>query len=208
MNTQKGFVPILIILLAVVVIGGGVLFYVQNNLKDTSEIQSSDISDLKIYINKEYGFEFSYPKNLEIIKTTYKPDYSLLRIELSNINSSSLTTDKEGGEEIVMDVINSDTIFTYNQSESVLYSKKINSLQIIDNKTQKNIKTMSPIFSKNNWSGFIEESYKTDRPYLGRIFIPSKNKNFIFYITVSDRNNIENKELPNNFWSSFKLLEN
>lgn len=37
MNTQKGFVSILIILLGLVVIGGGVYFYTQNNTKDNTE---------------------------------------------------------------------------------------------------------------------------------------------------------------------------
>ncbi len=207
MNRQKGFVPILIILLGLVVVGGGAWFYIQNNLKDTSEMQSSGIGDLKIYTNKEYGFEFSYPKNLEITKTTYKPDYSLLRVELSNINPSSLITDEEGGEKIIIDVIKSDVVFSYDQESTVLYNKELNSLQVIANETKKITKTISPNLQKSNWMGFAEEDYESARPYLGTVFIPSKNNDFIFAINVSDRNNIENKDLVNNFLNNFKILK-
>jgi hypothetical protein len=44
MNTQKGFVSILLILLVVVVLGGGVYFYIQNN----KNIQVNNIEDTSI----------------------------------------------------------------------------------------------------------------------------------------------------------------
>ena len=207
MNTQKGFAPILLILLGLIVIGGGYYFYTQNNSKENFKAQSNNVGELNIYKNQEYGFEFSYPKNLEIEKTTYKPDWSLLRVELSNINPSTDTNDKEGGEAIIVDVINSSTSFIYSQEESALYNKESNSLQIINNDTQKIIKTISSTLQKSNWIGFVEEDYENRRPYLGWVIIPSKNKDFIFEINVSDSNNIENKEPVNNFLDSFKLLE-
>ncbi len=50
MNTQKGFVPILLILFGVVVIGGGVYFYTQNRVGDNKE--NTEISVFKEIQNK------------------------------------------------------------------------------------------------------------------------------------------------------------
>lgn len=52
---QKGFAPILIIVLIAVAILGGFLVYQQNKL--------ISLSNWKVYRNKDYGYEVSYPPN-------------------------------------------------------------------------------------------------------------------------------------------------
>jgi hypothetical protein len=193
---------VLFVSLFLILIGGSLYLYVNRTLEgDTVKIQKEDV--FNAYKNEEYGFEFQYPKNMEFTSSGYKPEWSLFRLELSNIEPSMFAGDKTGGEEIQIDVIKSGVSFTYSKGEYAIYDNNTNTLKLFDVDTQKVVKVFTPILQKSNWLGFTED--ESSRLHPGYVYIPSKNKEFIFSVYVGDRNNLENTDLVNDFLTNFSL---
>ncbi len=198
MKNKKGII-IFLVFMGLVIIGGSVYFYVSHS-KEPVTTQSQDVSTWKTYTEKEYGFEFKYPEHLDLYSSGYKPDWSSLRIELRGENDG-----KRGGEEITVDVISSGVPFVYNQEESAVYAKQSECLELRNSDTEKIVETLRPNIQKSNWSGFVDVDVNA-RPYFGRVFVPTKNKNAILYVSVHDVNDVEDTELGNNFFDNFVVL--
>jgi hypothetical protein len=82
MNEQKGFIiPLITLLIFIAMVGGGFYVYKTGMIRGITSSSSSvqtplpsiDTSSWKVYTNRKYGFEMSYPADLGITFYVVKP---------------------------------------------------------------------------------------------------------------------------------------
>lgn len=215
-NNQKGFIaPILLAIIALLVIGGGAYIYQNkkvevsvpidvetqqiNQIGQQTNIQTSPVNtqtnnlNWKTYINNQYGFEFSYPKDWEI-----------------NVQSSRIGLNSSENQKVLEQA--DKEIKAGKRLEGVPDNISI----IIDNKSLFN-QTLEQYVQKNKNSGFRnpEKIFISDLPaykgFLDGLFtgdsILFEHSGYLFNIVATNESVGMNKELTNKILSTFKFTK-